>query len=146
RAFEVTPIVVDGLLYFATQNQKVVALEPETGKEVWKFDPKSGPREIRGVTYWPGEKQSPARIFFGTADGRLIALDAKTGVPAAGFGDNGIVNLKAGITDKFPRAAYAVSSPPAVYRNVLIVGPSTQEGPSLGPSGDPRGYDARTGK
>ncbi len=146
RAFEVTPIVVDGVLYFATQNQKIVALESETGKEVWKFDPKSNAREIRGVTYWPGERQIPPRILFGTGDGRLIALDARTGLPAAGFGDNGVVNLKSGITDKFPRAAYAVTSPPAIYRNVLIVGPSTQEGPSLGPSGDPRAYDVRTGK
>ena len=146
RAFEATPIVVDGVLYFATQNQKIVALEPETGKEIWTFDPKSNAREIRGVTYWPGERQTPPRILFGTGDGRLIALSAKTGVPVPGFGDNGVVNLKAGLTDKFPRAIYGISSPPALYRNVLIVGPNTQEGPSLGPSGDPRGYDVRTGK
>jgi len=146
RAFEVTPIVVDGVLYFATQNQNIVALEPETGRQLWRFDPKSNSREIRGVTWWPGDLQTPARIFFGTSDGRLMALDAKTGLPAAGFGDNGVINLKAGITDKFPGAAYAVTSPPALYRNVLIAGPSTQEGPSLGPSGDPRAYDVRTGK
>ena len=146
RAFEVTPIVVEGILYFATQNQRIVAIEPETGKEIWKYDPKSNGREIRGVTYWPGEKQIPPRILFGTGDGRLIALDAKTGVPVASFGDNGVVNLKSGITDKFPKAAYAITSPPAIYRHVLIVGPSTQEGPSLGPSGDTRAYDVRTGK
>lgn len=146
RAFEVTPIVVDGVLYFATQNQKIVALDPETGKEIWKFDPKSNAREIRGVTYWPGEGQTPPRILFGTSDGRLMALDAKTGVAATGFGDNGVVNLKAGVTEKFPAAAYGITSPPAIYRNALIVGPSTQEGPSLGPSGDPRAYDVRTGK
>src|SRR5919197_5995937 len=93
RAFEVTPIVVDGLLYFATQNQKIVALEPETGKEIWKFDPKSNAREIRGVTYWPGDRESAARILFGSGDGRLIALDAKTGVPVASFGDHGTVHL-----------------------------------------------------
>lgn len=146
RAFEMTPIVVDGRLYLATQNQKIVALEPETGKELWKFDPKSNAREIRGVSYWPGDPQTPARILFGTGDGRLIALDAKTGVPVIGFGDNGTINLKAGITDEFPRATYAITSPPAIYRNALIVGPSTQEGPSLGPSGDPRAFDVRTGK
>jgi quinoprotein glucose dehydrogenase len=146
RAWEVTPIMADGLLYLATQNQKIVALEPETGKEVWKFDPKSNARELRGVTYWPGDGDTRARIFFGTSDGRLIALDAKTGAPVATFADNGTLDLRAGITDKFPRAAYGVTSPPALYRNVLIVGPSTQEGPSLGPSGDPRGFDVRTGK
>jgi quinoprotein glucose dehydrogenase len=146
RAWEVTPIMADGLLYLATQNQRIVALEPETGREVWKFDPHSGPRELRGVTYWPGDHDTRPRIFFGTSDGRLIALDAKTGAIAGAFADNGTLDLRAGITDKFPRAAYGVTSPPAIYRNVLIVGPSTQEGPSLGPSGDPRGFDVRTGK
>ena len=146
KAFEVTPIVVNGVLYFATENQKIVALAAETGKEIWKFDPKSHAREIRGVTYWPGDGETAARILFGTSDGRLMALDAKTGVPAAGFGDNGAVDLKAGVAEQFPRAAYAITSPPALYRNVVIVGPATQEGPSRGPSGDPRGYDVRTGK
>jgi quinoprotein glucose dehydrogenase len=146
RAWEVTPIMADGLLYIATQNQKIVALEPETGKEIWKFDPHSNARELRGVAYWPGDRDTRARIFFGTSDGRLIALDAKTGALASAFADNGTLNLRAGITDKFPRAAYGVTSPPVIYRDVVIVGPSTQEGPSLGPSGDPRGFDARTGK
>ncbi len=146
RAFEVTPIVADGVLYFATQNQKIVALAPETGKEIWKFDPHSPAREIRGVSYWPGDRDTAPRIFFGTSDGRLIALNAKTGAPVPGFGDNGTVDLKAGVADKFPRASYAITSPPAIYRNVVIVGPNTQEGPSLGPSGDPRAYDARTGR
>lgn len=146
RALEATPIVVDGLLYFATQSQQVVALEPETGKEIWKYDPQSNGAEFRGVSYWPGDERFPARILFGTGDGRLIALDAKTGVPAAGFGDNGIVDLRAGVMGEFPDARYGVSSPPAIYRNAVIVGPATQEGPSLGPSGDPRAYDARTGK
>src|SRR5262249_26561276 len=82
----------------------------------------------------------------GTGDGRLIALEAKTGRPAAPFGDNGVVNLKSGITDAFPSALYAISSPPSVYRDVVIVGPATQEGPTLGPSGDPRAFDVRTGK
>jgi glucose dehydrogenase len=146
RGFETTPIVVDGIMYFSTQNQRIVALDPETGQEIWKYDPQSNGREHRGVAFWPGDKQTPPRILLGTGDGRLIALDAKTGVPAGSFGDNGVVNLRAGVADDFPRAIYAISSPPSIYRNVVIVGPATQEGPSLGPSGDPRGYDARTGK
>src|SRR5262249_20696623 len=145
RAFETTPIVVDKILYFSTQNQTIVALQPETGKEIWKYDPKSNGREHRGVSYWPGDQQTPPRILFGTGDGRLIALDAKSGVPIAGFGDNGTVDLRGGIVDKFPRASYSISSPPAIYRNVVIVGPAIQEGPTRGPSGDPRGYDVRTG-
>ena len=146
HAFETTPILVDNVLYFSTQNQNIIALDPETGKEIWKFAPKSNGREQRAVSYWPGDKQRPPRIFFGTGDGRLIALDARTGTPAKEFGDNGTVNLRAGITDDFPKALYGVSSPPTIYRDVVIVGPVTQEGPSLGPSGDPRGFDARTGK
>src|ERR687887_2750414 len=94
RAFETTPIVVDNVLYFSTQNQKIVALEPETGAEIWQYDPQSNGREHRGVSYWPGDRQTPPRILFGTGDGRLIALDAKTGAPASGFGELGIVDLK----------------------------------------------------
>jgi quinoprotein glucose dehydrogenase len=146
RAFETTPIVVGNVLYFSTQHENIVALDPETGKEIWRYDPKANGRENRGVSYWPGDPQTSPRILLGTGDGRLIALDAKTGVPVAGFGDNGVVNLRAGITDKFPRAAYGISSPPAIYRDVVIVGPGTQEGPSLGPSGDSRAFDVRTGK
>lgn len=146
RSLEATPIVVDNVLYFSTQNQNIVALEPDSGKEIWKYDSNSNGRELRGVSFWPGDKQTPARILFGTGDGRLIALDAKTGTPAAGFGDNGIVDLKAGITDKFPRSPYWVSSPPSIYQDLVIVGPGTQEGPTIGPSGDPRAYDVRTGQ
>ena len=98
------------------------------------------------MSYWPGETKVSPRIIFGTGDGRLIALDANTGKPVPAFGDNGEVNLRAGVADRFPRAAYGMTSPPAIYRNLVIVGPSTQEGPSRGPSGDPRAFDARTGK
>jgi len=146
RSLETTPIAVNNALYFSTQNQKIVALEADTGKEIWKYDPKSNTREHRGVAYWPGDSRTPPRILFGTGDGRLIALDARTGGPAASFGDNGVVNLKAGITDTFANASYGISSPPAIYRDLVIVGPATQEGPSQGPSGDPRAYDVRTGK
>jgi quinoprotein glucose dehydrogenase len=146
RSLEATPIVVDNVMYFCTQTQKIVALAPDSGREIWKYDPKSNGRELRGVSFWPGDPQTPARILFGTGDGRLMALDAKTGIPAAGFGDNGTVDLKAGITDKFPGSPYWVSSPPSIYRDMVIVGPATQEGPAIGPSGDPRAYDARTGK
>jgi len=147
RQFESTPIVIGNVMYFSTQLQRIVALDSETGREIWKYDPKvQNPRDHRGVSYWPGDKQTPPRILFGTGDGRLIALDAKTGAPAAGFGDNGVVNLRIGVADNYPRASYAVSSPPAIYRNLVIVGPSTQEGPRNGPSGDPRAFDVRTGK
>jgi glucose dehydrogenase len=148
RSFETTPILVNNVLYLSTEAHNIVALDPVTGKEIWKYDTKSKPnqRETRGVAYWPGDKQNPPRILFGTGDGRLIALDAKTGTPAAGFGDNGSVDLRAGVLDKFPNASWGISSPPTIYRDVAIVGPATQEGPALGPPGDPRGFDVRTGK
>src|SRR4051812_6125312 len=145
--FETTPIVVGGVMYITTQAQKIAALEPETGKELWKFDPKSRLRELRGVSYWPGDRQNGGRIVFGTSDGRLMELDAKTGKPVAAFGDNGTIHLRAGVADQFPpTAAYSITSPPAIFKDLIIVGPSTQENVSAGPSGDPRAFDARTGK
>jgi quinoprotein glucose dehydrogenase len=145
--FETTPIVIGNRMYFSTQTSRIVALEADTGKEIWTYDPKvRRPREHRGVAYWPGDSKTPARILFGTGDGRLIALDAATGKPVPEFGAGGEVNLRIGVADDFPRAGYAITSPPAIYKDLVIVGPSTQEGPSKGPSGDPRAFDVRTGK
>ena len=147
RSFEATPIFVDNVLYLPTQNQNIVALDPETGTEIWKYtNPSPSGAESRGVAYWPGDRQTLPRILFSTGDGRLIELDAKTGTPVAAFGDNGAVNLRAGVIDKYPKAHFSISSPPVIYRDVAIVGPSTQESGSEGPSADPRGFDVRTGK
>ena len=126
-----TPIVVDGVLYLPLGNA-VVALQADTGKEIWRYPVASGAAR-RAVSYWPGDKDHPARIFF--SDGKsLIGLDAKTGLAAAGFGRNGAVELDV-----------PYGSPPTVYRNVLIVGANTAEMP-VGPPGDTRAFDARTGK
>jgi glucose dehydrogenase len=146
RAFETIPILVNNVLYFSTQNQNIVALDPETGKEIWKYQTKSNSRDHRGVAYWPGDAKTPPRILFGTGDGRLIALEASSGKPVASFGDNGVVNLRNGVADDYPKALYSISSPPAIYRDLVIVGPSTQELGRRGPSGDPRAFDVRTGK
>jgi glucose dehydrogenase len=144
--WENTPIVVGNVMYFATRKNRVVALEPETGKELWVYDPKSTRvSEHRGVSYWPGDSHTKPRIVLAT-EARLIELDAKTGKPALDFGDNGEVNLRAGVADDYPKAHYAITSPPAIYKRLIILGPSTQEGPSKGPSGDPRAFDAQTGK
>jgi glucose dehydrogenase len=147
RQFETTPLFAGGLLYISTQNANVIALEPETGKEVWKYDShETRGKDHRGVAYWPGDGSVGPRILLGTGDGRLIALDAQKGTPAPDFGDNGTVNLRTGVADRYPNASYSVTSPPAIYKNLAIVAPSTQEGPSHGPSGDPRAFDVRTGK
>src|SRR5262249_11897675 len=101
--FETTPIVVNGRMYLSTQTSRILALEPETGKEVWSYDPKvRRPREHRGVAYWPGDRTTAARIVVGTGDGRLIELDAATGKPAVDFGDNGRVDLRAGVAERVP--------------------------------------------
>jgi glucose dehydrogenase len=143
--WETTPVVIGVVMYLTTQKHRVVALDAETGKELWAFDPgtsTAGGR--RGVSYWPGEGSTGPRIFL--AGEHLYALDARTGKLAQDFGDNGQIDLRAGVADKYPKALYAAGSPPAIYRNLVILGPSTQEGPSKGPSGDPRAFNARTGK
>jgi quinoprotein glucose dehydrogenase len=144
--FETTPIIVDHVLYFSTPRQRVIALDSETGREIWTFDARARTREHRGVAYWRGDAQTAPRIFFGTSDGRLMALDAKTGRTASGFGDNGTIDLRAGVAEGYGDAQYGITSPPAIWRNLIIVGPSTQETVSRGPSGDARAFDARTGK
>jgi glucose dehydrogenase len=143
RNLQVTPIVANGLMYL-TGGTKVFALEPESGKQVWRFDaPSSAAR--RGVAYWPGDGTVPPRIFSGIGGGRLVALDAMTGEPVTGFGDNGFVDLKASI--RGVDAAFMLDSPPVIYRNILITGGSNTEGePSLGLYGDIRGWDARSGR
>jgi glucose dehydrogenase len=145
---ETTPIVVGGVMYVSTAKQRVVALHPENGKEIWQFDPKVvGPtRENRGVSYWPGDGRTSARVLLATSDGRLISLDAETGMPAAEFGTNGAVNLRAGIMENYPGAMYSVSSPVAIYKNLAILGPELPEGPSQGPPGAARAFDLKTGK
>ena len=122
--------------------------DPETGKEIWKYtNPKPSGSESRGVAYWAGDKPNPPRILFGTGDGAAAGAgreDRRTRVPT--FGTDGSIDLRAGVADNYPNAHFAISSPPVIYRDVVIVGPSTQEAGSVGPGGDPRGFDVRTGK
>ena len=140
---QVTPIVIDGLMYLSG-GTSVFALDPETGKEIWRYDPKSKVAR-RGVAYWPGDRTLRPRLFAGVADGRLVSLDAKTGEPVATFGDRGFVDLKAGV--RGVDGPYMLESPAVVYKNVLITGGANTEGePSLGLYGDIRAWDARTGK
>ena len=139
RSLESTPIFVHDTLYLSTQNQNVVALDPVTGREIWKYtNPNPRGSESRGVAHWPAIRKQPPRILFGTGNGQLIALDAKTGTLVWPLGDKGVVDLRAGIADGYPKANYAISSPPVIYRDVVMVGPSTQESGSIGPSGEPR--------
>jgi quinoprotein glucose dehydrogenase len=151
-AFETTPLVIGNVMYLSTPANRIIALNPETGREIWKYDSQPKPHgELkhhahRGVAYWQGGAGTPARIFFGTMDGRLIALNAATGQPTPGFGNEGAVNLRAGVADKFPNSAYGVTSPPAIFGDLVITGAEVQERPGEGPRGDIRAWDARSGK
>lgn len=148
RTGQTTPLVVNGVMYAITIHNTLVALDPDTGKPIWVYKHNHEGRPPRGIAYWPGDKENAARIFFGTFDGFLVAVDCKTGKPAPGFGNNGEIDLKAGMKDpvKYPNSHYGLSAAPMVYKNVVITGSHTQDAPSLGPAGDARGWDARTGK
>jgi quinoprotein glucose dehydrogenase len=143
---EATPIIVDGMMYLPTSNNRVAAIDPETGKEIWNYQIAGGNASTRGVEYWPGDTQSPPTIFFGTTNGRLMALNAKTGVPVQDFGIEGWIDLKAGIDNGFKNGNFSLSSPPKVFKNLVITGARVQEQPSLGFAGDSRAWDAHTGK
>lgn len=149
-AFECTPLVVDGVMYLTTPFSRVIALEAETGKQIWSFDPKLDRNRSfslfinRGVAFARIGRE--ARIFLGTLDGRLFALDARTGRPVRSFGSGGAIDLRRGVADKFPKKSYGMSSPPVVYKNLVICGSRVSDGDPQGPSGDVRAFDARTGR
>jgi glucose dehydrogenase len=143
---ETTPIMAGGVMYLTTPYHQVVALEPETGKLLWSYALGSANPAVRGLEFFPGDKQTPAQVMFGTTDARLIALNAKTGKPVPGFGNEGSVNLKDGILNGYPNAFYDLSSPPVLYKGLIITGAHTQEAPSLGAAGDTRAWDVHTGK
>jgi quinoprotein glucose dehydrogenase len=128
---EVTPIVVGGVMYLPAAN-RIVAIEPETGKEIWQRRITGAAPSRRGVAYAPPAAGQPARIIF-TAGRRLIALDATTGAPLAGFGTDGEVDMVA-----------PYNSVPLVYQEVIVVGANTPPG-AIGGVGNPRAFDARTG-
>jgi quinoprotein glucose dehydrogenase len=154
--FEATPVHFDGRLYLSTAFGRVIALDPQTGKEIWAFDPKVDRSKSfsevtsRGVSTWRDATLSPdapcaGRIFIGTIDARLIALDAKTGRLCGSFGQSGEVDLAAAVGTK-GSGDYQVTSPPALFRDLVIVGSSIGDNWSADTgSGVVRAFDARTG-
>jgi len=155
-AFEATPLMVDGVLYLSTPTNRVIALDAATGTERWIYDPKLDLKlnysEVtsRGVSTWvdPGKKLGEAgyrRLFVGTLDGRLIALDAATGRPVEGFGERGIVDLKPGAGATLD-GQYQITSPPAVVSDLVIVGNAYGDNRAVEtPRGIVRALDARSG-
>jgi quinoprotein glucose dehydrogenase len=161
EAFESTPLMVDDALYFATQTGQAIALDAETGEQLWVFDPFSGiagerrPAVNRGVAYWEGKSpiqcgdQEPnvhGRIFYVTPDARLFALDPATGKPCKSFGNGGAIDLREGVASDWPEREYGDTSPPVIYKDLVITGSLVQEFPSQGPSGAVRAFDVQKGK
>jgi quinoprotein glucose dehydrogenase len=158
--FQATPILVDGVLYLATVYGRVIALSPETGAEIWKYDPgvdpavERGEFANRGVTYWQAvdgvEGQvCERRIFVATVDARLIALDAALGTPCADFGRPGQVDLLQGVDlgeYQVDTREYGVTSSPVVVGGLVVVGSAIGDNRAATlERGIVRAYDARTG-
>jgi quinoprotein glucose dehydrogenase len=130
---EATPIVVNGVMYLPAGGTKVVALDAETGKELWVHElPKDTFTTTRAIAYWPGDRTNPARLFF-TAGPKLIGLNASTGDLSSGFGRDGSVEI-----------TVPWNGTPMIYKNAVILSATVGELP-VGPPGDSRAYDARTG-
>ena len=146
RIAEASPLITGGVMYLTTGYGRVAALEPETGKVIWTYEVKDGAPAERGLEYWVGDSQSPPELFFGTSTGRLIALNAKTGRPVPGFGNEGVVDMKPGALNALTNSMFGLSSPPIVFKNVVITGAHVQESPSIGAAGDTRAWDIHTGK
>tara|TARA_B100001123_G_scaffold163674_1_gene188570 strand:- start:6625 stop:8673 length:2049 start_codon:yes stop_codon:yes gene_type:complete len=161
RRLIATPLMVDGVLYLSTPLYQAAAIDARTGKTLWVHDPRayeSGMPAIaewrhRGVAYWENNGQS--RIVWGTGDGFLIAVDAKTGLPAEDFGDNGRVDLMAGLPratrgqrDVLNLIALSSQSPPLIIRDTIIIG-STINDKTITKEATPgwaRAFDIRTGQ
>src|SRR5687767_13785446 len=141
-----TPLVIDGVMYFTSPYGRVVALDSSTGKEMWVFQVPSSVPASRGVEYWAGDAKTPPQIVFGSSDGRLFSLHAKTGEPNDAFGDHGVITLNTPENLRGMPGNNPLSSPPTMYKNLINTGGRNQENPPRGPAGDVRAWDIRTGK
>lgn len=156
--FEVTPIKVGETLYLCTPRNRVIALDATTGHEKWTFDPNTaidkGSEHLtcRGVSYHANAGVTPVdnalcatRLLVPTMDARLFALDATTGKPCPGFGQNGEISL----LDKMPNPKpgfYMVTSPPVIAGDIAIFGSAINDNASVNnPSGVIRAYNVFTG-
>ncbi len=142
-----TPLMVNNVVYFVTPFQSLVTVEPETGKTLWTFDHQHAARTSRGIAYWPGNKNAPPTIFFGTEDGFLIGVNARTGKLVPGFAKEGELDLKPGMKGPgLESAPYGLNGAPAIYKNLVFTGTHLQDNGSYGGRGDVRAWDAATGK
>lgn len=167
---ETTPLKVGDSLYLCSARNQVIALDASTGKQRWRYDPKVKDEAIpytaacRGVSYYEVPTAAPAandaaasqaatapalcrtRVIEGTLDGRLIALDARTGTPCADFGTHGQVDITVGMGET-PPGYISINSPPAIVRGVVVIGHQVLDGQKrYEPSGVIQGFDAVTGQ
>jgi quinoprotein glucose dehydrogenase len=156
--FQATPLFVEDSIIFCSPFNEVIALDPGSGAQKWRYDPKistnqrPGNRYVcRGVAYWvddqaPAGAACRARVFMGTNDVRVIALDARTGIPCADFGVSGEIKLEIGGPLEWP-GEFQITSAPLVSHGVVIVGSSISDNRRVdAPLGTVRAFDARTGR
>ena len=150
---EAIPIVIGNTMYIASPYGAIHALDATTGQEKWKFQlPNGDVPSKRGLAFWPGGNGAQPQIIFGTASGGMYSLNAANGALNDAFGNNGVVNLKTPEVMQTGMAeSYALLSSPSIYKDLIITGAGTGEGPGgsnggSGPAGDTRAWDARTGK
>ena len=164
---QVTPIKIGNNMYICTTHQKLVALDPATGQEKWKFDPHIKADKTfqhltcRGVSYYDASNtvgfdaslqakkssstQCPRKVILPVNDGRLVAINADNGQPCTDFGKNGEVDLQKDMPFPYP-GGYIPTSPPIVTGTTIIIAGSTTDNYSTEePSGVIRGYDVNTG-
>ena len=156
-AFEATPLMVDGALYLSTPSNRVIALDAGTGDERWVFDPEIdltrdyAEATSRGVSTWVDPEKTPAdagyrRLYVGTLDGRLLALDADSGQRSAGFGRDGSVDLTRGVGPVEP-GEYLVTSPPAIIGDLVVIGSAIGDNRAVeSERGIVRAFEARSGE
>ena len=153
---ETTPIMVNGVLYFSMDQKRfIIAADAATGETIWTYRPNEGarydgaPRKVhRGVSYW-SDGRGDDRIIFATPGFHLIALNAKTGSPVPGFGDNGIVDMMKDLDLDYkgdPNGRIGNSSPVVISNDVIVVGPAHLRPVKANVKGDVLAYDAKTGK
>jgi quinoprotein glucose dehydrogenase len=156
--FEATPLLVEDSVIFCSPFNEVIALDPGSGAQKWRYDPKISTTQrpanrytCRGVAYWVDDQAAEgaackARIFMGTNDARVIALDARTGIACADFGTGGEIKLEVEKPLEWP-GEFQITSAPLVSRSVVIVGSSISDNRRVdAPLGTVRAFDARTGQ
>ncbi len=152
-AFENTPLMIGGVLYVTTPYNSIAALDAETGKELWRFDGEayklgqllsSSGWKMRGAAVW--RDGSKLRLLLNSRH-RLFSLDAQTGKPVSSFGDNGVVSLTNGLPRVGDIKHTSQSSPPTVYKDLIILGSQVPDRVQLAdPVGYVQAFNARTGK